>query len=171
MSVADFNEHTPLVSTRLLDGKVLQQRPKSMKDIAAQWRQLQEEGRGQRAKSSRTFEVTVAGVGKVQVLKQNDYTLEDGEPSVFAREAAGYSSKGAGGGGGGGGVGGGTRQAAGASKKKRKTEGAYVIQSGRQVAGRDYDNEDYCQVDRLLSSCTISHTCLSVCAYSHTFLL
>ena len=35
---------------------------------------------------SRTFEMKVAGVGTVQILNSNNYTLEEGEPGVAMRE-------------------------------------------------------------------------------------
>ena len=74
------------------------------------------------------------GVGLVTVLKSNDYTLEEGEPSVQQRE---LRRPGRGGGGGGGGGDGGDGES--------PTREVFVPQSGRQVAGRDYDHVDECQ--------------------------
>lgn len=62
----------------------------SLKSIATDWVQekqrLQQNQRSIRQKQVRTETVHLSGVGMVQVLKVNQYSLEDGEPSVFHRE-------------------------------------------------------------------------------------
>ena len=68
----------------------------------------------------------------VTVLKSNDYTLEDGEPSVRQRELR-RPGRGSSSGGGGDDNGSPTRE-------------VFIPQSGRQVAGRDYDHVDECQL-------------------------
>lgn len=66
----------------------------SLRSIASEWNEERERlaARNQRSvrqKQTRTETVRLEGVGLVQVLKVNQYTLEGGEPSVFDREMKG----------------------------------------------------------------------------------
>lgn len=65
----------------------------TLRSIASDWarekQELHQNQRSIRAKQTRTETVHLTGVGKVQVLKVNQYSLEDGEPSVFQREMKG----------------------------------------------------------------------------------
>jgi superfamily II DNA/RNA helicase len=66
----------------------------SLKSIATEWSKEKERlavrnQRSVRQKQTRTETVRMEGVGLVQVLKVNQYTLEGGEPSVFDREMKG----------------------------------------------------------------------------------
>lgn len=58
-------------------------------DISSLWiiQQGETEQRSRRERQSRLEHVHVTNVGLVSVLKANNYTLEDGEPSVFDAEA------------------------------------------------------------------------------------
>lgn len=55
---------------------------KSYGDISSEWAIET----GKREKVSRFTKTHVANVGIVNILKANMYSLEDGEPSVFAKE-------------------------------------------------------------------------------------
>jgi len=61
-----------------------------MKDIAEAW---SSKVTGKRQSKARMESVMVDGVGKVNVLKSNQYTLEGGEPSVFDVEAKGKDNE------------------------------------------------------------------------------
>jgi hypothetical protein len=72
--VAGFNaEETPL-STFMLDGidykKMRELQLKGIRDIARDWAGVKRE------RKSRTTDMLVEGVGRVQVLKENDYTMQ-----------------------------------------------------------------------------------------------
>ena len=87
-SVADFDESVPFISLRTLDGEtILRDRSKDLylSDISTAW--LVE---GKRKSQTRFEEVKVGQVGMVNVLKINNYSLEEGEPSVFEREGKAY---------------------------------------------------------------------------------
>lgn len=60
-----------------------------MSDISSLWiiQQKENEVRAKRDRQFRLEQVHVTNVGMVSVLKANNYTLEDGEPSVFDAEA------------------------------------------------------------------------------------
>jgi hypothetical protein len=64
----------------------------SFRSIASAWAQEAPRvmnKRSVREKQTRTETVHMAGVGKIQVLKVNQYSIEEGEPSVFKREMKG----------------------------------------------------------------------------------
>ncbi len=88
---------------------------------------------GKRKLVSRTTTVKVANVGDVQVLNANNYSLESGEPSVFEKEFRNRRNS-----------------SMGANQEIHPEEEheAYVFipKGGKQVAGRDYDSFDHCQV-------------------------
>lgn len=74
-TVAGFNaEETPL-STFMLDGidykKMRELQMKGIRDIARDWAGVKRE------RKSRTTDMLVEGVGRVQVLKENDYTMQE----------------------------------------------------------------------------------------------
>lgn len=120
-STTDFDAEQAIVNMRELEGEVYNQSQAksflncsaSMKDIGEEWAELQTKPR---ERNSRFTTQHVVGVGAVNVLKANDYSLEEGEGSVWAKEL---------GKGGGGGLGGATGPR-------------------RQIAGRDYDHIDFC---------------------------
>ena len=83
---------------------------------------------GKRQSIKRTKTINIAGVGSVEILYQNDYSLEDGEPSVMQRELKGA-----------------------AQSRKQKLDAIhgesslfFIPSHGRQQAGRDYDHSAYC---------------------------
>ena len=83
----------------------------------------------------------VAGVGKVQILKKNNYSLEQGEPSVYERE---YKPK--------------IKPLAAAVSTETTV---FIPRRGRQVAGRDFEHQEMCQVCATPLLCTILyHTSL-----------
>ena len=87
-----FVENAPMVGLRQLGNEVIGgSAPPSnkMKDIAVAWASKVS---GKRESKSRLDSVVVKGVGKVSVLKSNQYTLEGGEPSVFESEAKGKNN-------------------------------------------------------------------------------
>lgn len=86
-----------------------------MSDIGAEWSELQSTRRDRDAACRFTTQ-HVVGVGAVNVLKSNNYDMNQGEQSVWGKELG----------------------AAGAAA----ASGAGF--SRRQVAGRDYDHIEYC---------------------------
>ena len=86
-----------------------------MSDIGQEWKEVTDQ---KRTKKERFTTQHVVGVGLTNVLKANNYTLEEGEGSVWSREL-------------------------GASE----TGGATAVTT-RQVAGRDYDHLDFCMLCR-----------------------
>ena len=103
------------VQTRSLFGRSFEL-PKSQKDIGAEWRKIVE---GQRARKNRIQMVASDGSGYgskfVPVLASNNYSLEQGEGSVFSRELGGQARE------------------------------AYVVPKRKlTIAGRDYAHETTC---------------------------
>jgi len=113
---ASFNASSAPVSTHSLFGRDFVV-PKSEKDIAGEWRKLVE---GTRERKQRIKMVAGGGSGYgsayVPVLASNDYSLGEGETSVFSRELGGRAEKGA------------------FADTKRKLV----------IAGRDYQHEPTC---------------------------
>ena len=131
MSLKEFDENAPLANIREIDGEIVDSK-EELSEIDKAHRKLglsrHDIIEGSRNRTSRLVEVEVAGVGKVQVLNSNNYSMEDGEQSVFAR--------------------GESKTQAAADERKRKREhalGAFVPTKGRQIAGRDYFHQDSCQ--------------------------
>jgi hypothetical protein len=122
-TVDDFDETIPLVPIRELEGEEVPQveSGSSLKTIGHEWKKFMLPEGVKRRRKARTYAVTVAGVGVVQVLNQDDYTLNQGEPSVYDKEVKVKVS---------------------APPKGGQT---FVPTSGRQVAGRDYQHQDFCQ--------------------------
>ena len=92
VSAADFVENAPLVNIRQLGNEVLGDsvaKTTRMKDIAEAWASTVE---GKRQSKTRMESVKVKGVGKVNVLTSNKYSLEAGEPSVFDVESKGKNN-------------------------------------------------------------------------------
>lgn len=121
-TVDDFDETMPLAPIRDLEPEDVPQvdAGTSIKAIGQEWKKLVLPDGSKRRRKRRTHEVNVQGVGMVQVLNQDDYTLEHGEPSVFEKEV---------------------KQKVSAAPKGVQT---FVPTSGRQVAGRDYHHQDFC---------------------------
>lgn len=155
-SAVDFNENVPLVSVRgqaatrvgaeassttILAGSegaggdiVEAIAASSFHEIAAAYRAEEyvaqqagsgTVGRSKRNRVSRTVQMHVVGVGIVDVLKKNNYSLDAGEPSVFESEYANKSFR---------------------KSTQQDNPFVFVPQAGRQVAGRDFDSQDECQV-------------------------
>lgn len=92
LSADSFIENAPMVSLRQLGNELIgtDAGPSNkMKDIAEAWAL---KVTGKRESKSRMESVMVQGVGKMNVLKSNQYTLEGGEPSVFEQEAKGKNN-------------------------------------------------------------------------------
>ncbi len=126
VTVTDFDESAPFVSIRQFEGelvdKVLPTINSFEKKLKTKYGVSNENILiNRRSRESRLVEQEVAGVGKVQVLKKNMYSLEDGEPSVFDKEFK--SSK----------------------QDSGPMEQIYKVSTGKQIAGRDYANQDHCQ--------------------------
>ena len=84
-TVADFEETVPLVDLRQFNGvRIDKLKVKSFGDISSEWVIHQA-----RQRKSRMTTEHVVGVGIVNILKINSYSLEEGEPSVFEREMRG----------------------------------------------------------------------------------
>jgi hypothetical protein len=67
----------------------------SIRSIASAWakeKPTMVSQRSIRQKQTRTETVHMTGVGKIQVLKVNQYSIEEGEPSVFKREMKGRNA-------------------------------------------------------------------------------
>ena len=63
---------------------------KTLRDIRNEWEESKTIVEGKRDNKSRLVQVDGGvGVGKVMVLKENMYDLDEGEPSVYAREQSG----------------------------------------------------------------------------------
>ena len=80
--MAAFDPSAPLVSARMFEGEMLAKNDDnaSLKSIAAAWsREMAESKRPKRAKSERLIEIFVPQVGMTKVLKENNYTMEQGE--------------------------------------------------------------------------------------------
>ena len=98
-SASFFEEAAPLVSIRSFEGEVFSRESKevTMSDISSQW--IIDKPPGQmRERESRLEQVLVRDVGLVSVLKINNYSLEQGEPSVFEKEGKKYKRDPTGGG-------------------------------------------------------------------------
>ena len=86
-----FDAETAMLNLRELQGTVYEKSEAksftnckaSMSDIGAEWAELTA---APRARQSRFSIQHVVGVGAVNVLKANDYSLEAGESSVWTRE-------------------------------------------------------------------------------------
>lgn len=92
LSADSFTENAPMVSLRQLGNEVIGTcagPSNKVKDIAEAWAS---KVTGKRESKSRMESVKVKGVGTVNVLKSNQYSLEDGEPSVFDVEAKGKNN-------------------------------------------------------------------------------
>lgn len=92
LSADSFIENAPMVNLRQLGNELIGTGAgpsNKMKDIADAWAS---QVTGKRESKSRLDSVMVQGVGKVSVLKSNQYTLEAGEPSVFDTEAKGKNN-------------------------------------------------------------------------------
>merc|ERR1712137_101768 len=92
-----------------------------MQSIKAQWEKKNNQSgiiEGKRQKIERYVTIDGGeGVGDVKVLKENMYDLEGGEPSIFEKELRG----------------------------RIKLEDMHEQRKQVQLAGRDYENTDYCQ--------------------------
>jgi hypothetical protein len=92
LSADSFIENAPMVGLRQLGNELIgtDAGPSNkMKDIAEAWAS---KVTGKRESKSRMESVMVQGVGRVNVLKSNQYSLEGGEPSVFDVEAKGKNN-------------------------------------------------------------------------------
>jgi len=108
-SAASFEETSPLVALQVFKGiDYSQYKDLTMKSIADDWANISKN-------STRKRKSRFENVNGYQVLKQNMYTMNEGEPSVLEKEAAAAKAK------------------------------TYVAKSGRQVAGRDFDHMAVCQ--------------------------
>lgn len=89
-SASGFEEAAPLVSIRSFEGEHFSRERKevTMSDVSSQWiiDKLPGQGGQRRERESRLEQVHVKDVGLVSVLKLNNYSLEQGEPSVFEKE-------------------------------------------------------------------------------------
>jgi len=85
-SASRFEEAAPLVSIRNFEGEVVAREKKAvrMSDISSQW--IIDNPGQKRERESRLEQVHVQDIGLVSVLKLNNYSLEQGEPSVFEKE-------------------------------------------------------------------------------------
>eukprot|EP01038_Epipyxis_sp_PR26KG_P013175 gene13175-17653_t len=124
----DFDEHSSFRPSNMVEDEEIHRM--STKEIAEAWKAKEEKESiifdRKRQRISRTFEMKVAGVGMVQVLRQNDYALDEGEPSVYSREQS-------------------KMLAAAEMRRKHQSDTGVMLNSSKQVAGRDYDNQDDCQ--------------------------
>ena len=135
VSLNDFDETAPLVSVREMEGEALLNEETSTVDgIADVWRQINpdpepsaSEGRSKRVRVSRLVEVEVDGVGTMAVLKKNNYSMNDGEPSINSRELA-------------------SSNAQRAKAREAAIASSYQGRKGRQIAGRDFSHQEHCQM-------------------------
>lgn len=81
MSLETFEENVPMVNIRIFEGDEIK-KVTSIADISREWVE-----RSQRDRKARVVTQYVTGVGKINVLKMNQYTLKDGEPSIYERES------------------------------------------------------------------------------------
>eukprot|EP00941_MAST-03F_sp_MAST-3F-sp1_P000145 g145.t1 len=158
-TLANFDETVSLLALRNFEGKYYSRdgtvtevsdkgkgkgKKVSMKSIANEWLALMGGGAIQTEEDSQSLncekdssvitekrkrKLRVIKVGHHQVLKSNMYNMEGGEPSVFERE---YNEKG--------------------KKKNSKRENAREMAAQmartttRQIAGRDFDHDDFCLI-------------------------
>lgn len=97
VSALEYEENAPFLDLRQFEGAQYERtnstgvggnaETKRLSDISTMWQQ--ERPLTKRVSISRAEQVHVAGVGKVNVLKVNNYSLDEGEPSVYEREANG----------------------------------------------------------------------------------
>jgi SWI/SNF-related matrix-associated actin-dependent regulator of chromatin subfamily A member 5 len=125
ISIANFNENDPLMSINHIRSNVLQELENQLAPESGQEAIIEELGRaGQRPKRNiiqRTMEVHVEGVGLVQIFKQ---------PETVANKPTGRGQK----------------DVLDGFRKKGASLFVQTEQNpGRQVAGRDYDHQDFCQ--------------------------
>ena len=126
--VNDFDETTKFKSLYELQGVDFSKLKKSTKTISDEWKdemiaEVASQG-GKRKRISR-----IVRVDGHDVLTANMYTLEEGEPSVFMREASGHAAAAA------------TRDA-----MQNSGGGGVNHRRARQLAGRDYENSPVCGV-------------------------
>jgi hypothetical protein len=118
-SVLDFEETAPMYSLRDLEGETYLKGKKRNfgGDISQEWVIEQKA----RERVSRFTEMHVTGVGKVNVLKANMYSLQNGEPSVFKKETTSKTAI-------------------------ALVNGQQPERSKKQKAGRDFIHQDHCQL-------------------------
>lgn len=86
-----FQEDAPLMALREFEGELLQSKKcVTLADISKEWIKDSTE---KRVSKSRFDVVRVSNVGSVNVLKLNNYSLADGEPSVYELEAKRFSTE------------------------------------------------------------------------------
>jgi SWI/SNF-related matrix-associated actin-dependent regulator of chromatin subfamily A member 5 len=123
-TAADFDAEVAQVSVREFGGKTYAKDseggPRSFYDCNDNMSNLGAGHVGLQGKQARKRESRLVNDGGNMVLKQNMYTMEEGEPSVYDKEAAG------------------TRE------KSAKIQEAKKKASTRQIAGRDYEHQDFC---------------------------
>jgi SWI/SNF-related matrix-associated actin-dependent regulator of chromatin subfamily A member 5 len=108
LTIDDYDENTPLYSTRMFDGKELNSKEFRDEDIAKEW---EERGVGRRNKVSRTEQVYVDGVGMVSILKTDNSDKEIAD-----------------------------------HYENNEVEPMFIPKNGRQVGGRDYQDQNFCQI-------------------------
>ena len=90
-TASDFEKDKVLTATTTLNGvdfkaiRESQKKVTSINDLRNEWRSINE-GRGKREKKSRVISVKVDGFVAQNILRTNNYDLENGEPSVFKNE-------------------------------------------------------------------------------------
>ena len=132
VNIEEFDETTPLYDIRAIEGEIaknveviLTSKEKRLKREGINERNLES---GPRTKRSRLIQEYNEELGMIDVLRVNNYSLEEGEPSVYEREAVEMKDKKA------------------EAKKKAQLDNMFLANRGRQTAGRDYTHQDHCQM-------------------------
>eukprot|EP00300_Choanocystis_sp_HF-7_P005363 c14042_g1_i1.p1 GENE.c14042_g1_i1~~c14042_g1_i1.p1 ORF type:complete len:836 (+),score=201.14 c14042_g1_i1:65-2509(+) len=83
-TVSAFDVSQPLPPCSMLYGEDFSKIPETLGDIGDEWRNMVVESKKRVRKS--TFEMVDSEIGQVAVLNRNNYSLTQGEPSVYLRE-------------------------------------------------------------------------------------
>jgi len=132
VSIDDFDESAPMYDIKRIEGEIvkniepiLTKVEKRLVSMGINQRNLEN---GPRTKRSRLIQEYSDDLGMIDVLKVNNYSLEEGEPSVYEREGVRMKQQ---------------REEA---KKAALKNNMFVPNTGRQNAGRDFTHQDHCQV-------------------------
>eukprot|EP01035_Chromulina_nebulosa_P018788 gene18788-24555_t len=90
-SLLDFDESAPLTNLRLFEGEKYEEikRPRTS-DISTDWIIGDNKPREKKSRLSTEY---IKNVGHINILNLNQYSLNDGEPSVFEREQRNRGNK------------------------------------------------------------------------------
>jgi SWI/SNF-related matrix-associated actin-dependent regulator of chromatin subfamily A member 5 len=120
--IKNFQEKTEFTSLRNFEGNIFENKTSSRR--SDYYKAIDEEAVFQeglkRARVSRLTEEYVSGVGMTAILKSNQYSLTQGEPSVFERETT--------------------------SQRMKDVAAGLIQKSKRLKAGEDFMNQDHCQL-------------------------